>query len=104
MSALDVVPSRRLLFEEARRVALAEEAARRPRHHARPDDADQALLTSRIGWSVVSLLAGLTGLQAWNGSTLVPGGNFVSVAVILVSLWGGWRAWVGRDGLGVRGQ
>jgi hypothetical protein len=104
VSALDVVPSRRLLFEEARRVALAEEAARRPRHHARPDDADQALLTSRIGWSLVSLLVGLTGLQAWNGSKLVPGANLVSVALILISLWGGWRAWVGRDGLGVRGQ
>jgi len=104
VSALDVVPSRRLLFEEARRVALAEEAARRPRHHARPDDAGQALLTSRIGWSLVSLLVGLTGLQAWNGSTLVPGANLVSVALILMSLWGGWRAWVGRDGLGVRGQ
>ena len=104
MTALDVVPSRRLLFEEARRVALAEEAGRRPRHNARPDDADQVLLTARVGWSLVSLLTGLTGLQAWTGSTLVPGANLISVAVILVSLWGGWRAWVGHDGLTVRGQ
>lgn len=104
MTALDVVPSRRLQFEEARRVALAEEATRRPRHHASPDHGDQVLLTSRIGWSLVSLLAGLTGLQAWNGSTLVPGGNVVSVAVILTGMWGGWRTWVGRDGLSVRGQ
>ena len=104
MTALDVVPSRRLLFEEARRVALAEEAARRPRHHTRPDDADQLLLTARIGWSIVSLLTGLTGLQAWGGSTLVPGANLVSVALILISLWGGFRTWVGRDGLSVRGQ
>ena len=104
MRTIDVLPSRRLMFEEARRVALAEEAARRPRHHARPDDADPALLTARIGWSLVSLLVGLTGLQAWNGSTLVPGANLVSVVLVLISLWGGWRAWVGRDGLGLRGQ
>ena len=104
MRTIDVLPSRRLIFEEARRVALAEEAARRPRHHARPDDADPALLTARIGWSLVSLLVGLTGLQAWNGSTLVPGANLVSVVLVLISLWGGWRAWVGRDGLGLRGQ
>lgn len=103
MSTFDVLPSRRLIFEEARRVALAEEAARRPRHHAGPDG-DPTLLTARIGWSLVSLLTGLTGLQAWGGSTLVPGANLVSVALILISLWGGWRTWVGRDGLGVRGQ
>ena len=104
MSTFDVLPSRRLIFEEARRVALAEEAARRPRHHAGPDDADPTLLTARIGWSLVSLLTGLTGLQAWGGSTLVPAANIVSVALILISLWGGWRAWVGHDGLSVHGQ
>jgi uncharacterized membrane protein len=68
------------------------------------DDQEPGLPIARIGWSLVSLLTGLTGLQAWAGSILVPGANLISVALILISLWGVWRAWAGPNGLEVSGQ
>jgi len=59
---------------------------------------------AKIGWTLVSLLAGLTGLQAWTGSVTVPGANLVSLGVILVALWGVWRIWAAPEGLGTLGQ
>src|SRR5664279_1313382 len=59
---------------------------------------------AKIGWTLVCLLAGLTGVQAWLGSVTVPGANVVSLAVIAVALWGVWRTWAAPDGLGTWGQ
>src|SRR5665213_2521329 len=59
---------------------------------------------AKIGWTLVCLLAGLTGLQAWAGSVTVPGASFVSLAAIAVALWGIWRTWAAPDGLGTWGQ
>ncbi len=55
---------------------------------AHSDHRNPGRRSRRIGWSLVSLLTGLTGLQAWAGSILVPGANLVSVALILISLVG----------------
>ena len=59
---------------------------------------------AKIGWTLVCLLAGLTGLQAWAGSVTVPGASLISLAVIAVALWGAWHTWAAPDGLGTWGQ
>jgi uncharacterized membrane protein len=59
---------------------------------------------AKIGWTLVCLLAGLTGIQAWLGSVTVPGANVASLAVMAVALWGVWRTWAAPDGLGTWGQ
>lgn len=59
-------------------------------------DTGIAVLLERVGWSLVALLVGLTSLQAWAGTLVVPRDNWVSVLLVLGSLLAIWRCWIGR--------